>query len=78
MYWRKNVSSANPVKLGQGSRPSVLGEVKRAFSPNLAALPRMKFLMMSVELSLRPRLLMVSNSLNASLASLTSSLMMTA
>ena len=28
MYWRKNVSSANPVKLGQDFRPSLLGEVK--------------------------------------------------
>ena len=40
--------------------------------PKRAAFPRTKFLIISVGLSFSPRLLMVSNNLNASLASLTS------
>ena len=77
MYWRKKESIAM-------SSNSVSICAQRSFArssaadPNLAALPRRKFLIISVALNRSPRLLMVSNNLNASLASLTSRRMMTA
>ena len=66
-----------PIQIHFGDVPQASGNAVfnggfKRFDAMLKAFPKTKFLMMSVGLKRRPRLLIVSNSLNASLASFTS------